>query len=173
MYEDLLKDVQEKMKPAIDVAEANKKAVEALFSLQSEYVTDFVDSSVAQMKALSETKDPKEAVDLQLKFFKTLEGKLTSVAEKELAAITAAKEEIAAIIEKSLAEIGEMPYFTDFNKFMTEAVEAATAATAAAVETAVETATAEAPAAEEAPAAPKAPAKRAPAKRKVAPKAAE
>ncbi|GEM_PF-659061 len=163
MYEDLLKDVQDKMKPAIDVAEANKKAVEALFSLQSEYVTDFVDSSVAQMKALSETKDPKEAVDLQVKFFKGLEEKLTSVAEKELAAITAAKEEIAAIIEKSLAEIGEMPYFTDFNKFMTEAVEAATAATTAAVE----------PAAEEAPAAPKAPAKRAPAKRKAAPKAAE
>ncbi|MFW1678212.1 phasin family protein [Pontibacter sp. JAM-7] len=162
MYEDLLKDVQEKMKPAIDVAEANKKAVEALFSLQSEYVTDFVDSSVAQMKALSETKDPKEAVDLQLQFFKGLEEKLTSVAEKELAALTDAKEEIAGIIEKSLAEIGEMPYFTDFNKFMTDAVEAATAATAAATE-----------AATEAPAAPKAPAKRAPAKRKAAPKKAE
>ena len=161
MYEDLLKDVQEKMKPAIDVAEANKKAVEALFSLQSEYVTDFVDSSVAQLKALSETKDPKEAVDLQMKFFKELEGKLSTVAEKELAALNAAKEEIAGIIEKSLAEIGEMDYFTDFNKFMTEAVEAATSAAAPADE-----------AKEEAPA-PKAPAKRAPAKRKAAPKAAE
>lgn len=164
MYEDLMKDVQDKMQPAIDVAEINKKALETLFALQSEYVTDFVDSSVAQMKALSEVKEPKEAVELQVQFFKDLEGKMTTVAEKEIAALNDAKVEISEIVEKSLAEISEMPYVADFNKFLTEATEAV-----ASVVPAVEAEAAPAP---KAPAK-KAPAKKAPAKRKPAAKAAE
>ncbi|MCP4597842.1 phasin family protein [Neptuniibacter sp.] len=180
MYEDLMKDVQEKMQPAIDVAEVNKKALETLFSLQSEYVTDFVDSSVAQLKALSEVKEAKEAVELQVKFFKELEGKMTSVAEKEMAALTEAKEEISGIVEKSLSEISEMPYMSDFNKFLTEAAEAATATATAAVTPAAEVKAAPTKAeptpgvkVETAPApAKRAPAKKAPAKRKPAAKKA-
>ena len=171
MYDDLMKDVQEKMQPAIDVAEVNKKALETLFSLQSEYVTDFVGSSVAQLKALSEVKDAKDAIDLQVEFFKNLEVKMTSVAEKELAALTTAKDEISGIVEKSLTEIKEMPYVTDFNKFVTEATETAKAA----MTSAAEVKAAPAPAAEKAAApAPvkKAPAKKAPAKKAAAPKAA-
>lgn len=167
MYDDLMKDVQEKMQPAIDVAEVNKKALETLFSLQSEYVTDFVDSSVAQLKALSEVKEAKEAIELQVQFMKNLETKMTTTAEKEFAALTAAKEEISEIVEKSLSEISEMPYVTDFNKFMTEAAEAAS--TAVATATAASTEAAPTPAAV-APAK-KAPAKKAPAKRKPAAKA--
>ena len=186
MYEDLMKDVQEKMKPAIDVAEVNKKALETLFSLQSEYITDFVDSSVAQMKALSEVKEAKDAIELQVSFLKNLEVKMSSVAEKELATLTSAKEEITGIVEKSLSEISEMPYVTDFNKFITDATEAATAAVTRATEAAPAPAPAKkapakkapakkaAPAAEAAPtveAAP-APAKKAPAKKAPAKKAA-
>ncbi|WP_082792439.1 phasin family protein [Neptuniibacter marinus] len=174
MYDDLMKDVQEKMQPAIDVAEVNKKALETLFSLQSEYVTDFVDSSVAQLKALSEVKDAKDAIELQVQFFKNLEVKMTSVAEKELAALTTAKDEISDIVEKSLSEIKEMPYVSDFNKFITEATEATTTAISEA--TAAATPVAAEPKAKTEPAAApakKAPAKRAPAKRKpAAPKAA-
>ena len=181
MYEDLMKDVQEKMQPAIDVAEVNKKALETLFSLQSEYVTDFVDSSVAQLKALTEVKEAKDAIELQVEYFKNLEVKMTSVAEKELAALTTAKEEISGIVEKSLSEIKEMPYVSDFNKFLTEATEATNAAIAEATENAKAVM---APATEAkatpAPAKPaakkaapkKAPAKKAPAKKAAAPKAA-
>jgi len=175
MYDDLMKDVQEKMQPAIDVAEVNKKALETLFSLQSEYVTDFVDSSVAQLKALSEVKDAKDAIELQVQFFKNLEVKMTSVAEKELAALTTAKEEISGIVEKSLSEIGDMPYVSDFNKFITEATEATTNAISEATAAVVPETVVPKTKAEPAAAAPakKAPAKRAPAKRKpAAPKAA-
>ncbi|MAY43036.1 MULTISPECIES: phasin family protein [unclassified Neptuniibacter] len=175
MYDDLIKDVQEKMQPAIDVAEVNKKALETLFSLQSEYVTDFVDSSVAQLKALSEVKEAKDAIELQVEFFKNLEVKMTSVAEKELAALTTAKEEISGIVEKSLSEIKEMPYVSDFNKFLTEATEATNVAIAEATENAkaVMTPATEAKAAAPAkPAAKKAPAKKAPAKKTAAPKTA-
>ncbi|WP_415903872.1 phasin family protein [Neptuniibacter sp. QD48_55] len=160
MYDDLMKDVQEKMQPAIDVAEVNKKALETLFSLQSEYVTDFVDSSVAQLKALSEVKEPKEAIELQVEFFKALETKTTATAEKELAALNSAKEEISEIVEKSLSEIRDMPYMSDFNKFLTEAAEATSAVVANATKTEA------APAEKAAAPAKKAPAKKAPAKRK-------
>lgn len=186
MYDDLMKDVQEKMQPAIDVAEVNKKALETLFSLQSEYVTDFVDSSVAQLKALSEVKEAKDAIELQVQFFKNLELKTTSVAEKELAALTSAKEEISEIVEKSLSEISEMPYVSDFNKFLNEAAEATSAAIAEATETATaamtpateaKAAPAAAPAAakpapKKAAAPKKAPAKKAPAKKAPVAKAA-
>ena len=167
MYDDLMKDVQEKMQPAIDVAEVNKKALETLFSLQSEYVTDFVDSSVAQLKALSEVKDAKDAIDLQVEFFKNLEVKMTSVAEKELAALTTAKDEISGIVEKSLTEIKEMPYVTDFNKFVTEATETAKAAMTSATEAKAAPAPAPEKAAAPAPVK-KAPAKKAPAKKAAA-----
>lgn len=185
MYDDLMKDVQEKMQPAIDVAEVNKKALETLFSLQSEYVTDFVDSSVAQLKALSEVKEAKDAIELQVQFFKNLELKTTTVAEKELAALTSAKEEISEIVEKSLSEISEMPYVSDFNKFLNEAAEATSAAIAEATETATAAMTpateakAAAPAAAATPtqaavqpAPKKAPAKKAPAKKAPVAKAA-
>ncbi len=186
MYDDLMKDVQEKMQPAIDVAEVNKKALETLFSLQSEYVTDFVDSSVAQLKALSEVKEAKDAIELQVQFFKNLELKTTSVAEKELAALTSAKEEISEIVEKSLSEISEMPYVSDFNKFLNEAAEATSAAIAEATETATAAMTpateakaapaatpaAAKPAPKKAAAPKKAPAKKAPAKKAPVAKAA-
>lgn len=150
MYDDLMKGVKEKMQPAIDVAEVNKKALETLFSLQSEYVTDFVDSSVSQMKALSEAKEPTAVFELQIAFFKELETKMTNIAEKELEALTSAREEISSIVEKSMSDI-DAPYMTDLTKIMSAATEAKTSAAPA----------------KKAPAK-KAPAKKAPAKRKPA-----
>ena len=66
-----------------------------------------------------------------------------------------------------LSEISEMPYVTDFNKFMTEAAEAASTAVATATASSTEAAPTPAAAAP----AKKAPAKKAPAKRKPAAKA--
>ncbi len=162
MYDDLMKDVQEKIQPAIDVAEVNKKALETLFSLQSEYIRDFVDSGVAQLKALSEVREPQEMIELHVQFMKELEGRMTETAEKELAALTAAKEEISAIVKKSLSEMGDMPYVTDLNKFMNEAAEAATAAVSASEAKPAATPAKKAPVK-------RAPAKKAPAKKAAAP----
>ncbi len=94
MYEDMMKDVQENMKPVVDMAEINKKAAEKLIELQSRYVSDFVNATMAQMQALSSIKDPQEAIDLQVEYVKQLENKLTSVAEEEMAALSSAKVEL-------------------------------------------------------------------------------
>ncbi|KAA0875403.1 phasin family protein [Nitrincola tapanii] len=115
--EEQLQPVKEKFKPAVDMAEVNKTTAEKLFTLQSEYVTDFVNSSLAQFKALIDAKDPKEALHLQVEFFKTLDSKFTEVAEQELAALTEAKDKLADIIEKSLSDIGDVPFMQDLSKF--------------------------------------------------------
>lgn len=133
MYEDMMKDVQDNMKPVVDMAEINKKAAEKLIELQSRYVSDFVNATMAQMQALSSIKDPQEAIELQVEYVKSLESKLTSVAEEEMAALSSAKGELKAVIEKSFEGLGlkDMNYFEDLSKFMTPATAAKTAPKAA------------------------------------------
>jgi len=171
MYEDMMKDVKENMKPVVDMAEINKKAAEKLIALQSGYVSDFVNATMAQMQALSSIKDPKEAIELQVEFVKTLEAKLSSVAEEEMAALNSAKDELTAVIEKSFAGLGlkDMNYFEDLSKFMTSA--AVPAAKAESKPAAAPKAAAK-PAPAKKAAAPKAAAKPAPAKKTAAPKPA-
>jgi phasin family protein len=116
MYEDMIKDMKEKMAPVVELAELNKKTTETLVSLQADYFSDFVNSSLAQVKALTEVKEPKEAFELQVKYLKELEAKTTGVAEKEVAALTEAREQFTSLVEKSFSEMGDMPYF-DMSKF--------------------------------------------------------
>nr|WP_067295098.1 phasin family protein [Marinobacterium profundum] len=119
MYNDIMKDMKDKMQPIVDITEINKKAAEKLFALQSACVTDLFNSSIAQMKALTAVKEPKSAVELQVQFFKTLESKLTNVAEQEIATLTEAKDQLSEIVEKSITEMSELPtnQFGDFSKF--------------------------------------------------------
>lgn len=122
MY-DLMKDVKEKMQPAVDVAEINKKAAEKLFALQSEYVTDFVNSCVSQMKALTEVKEPSQAVELQMTYFKSLETKLADIAEKEYDTLNEAKDQITEVVEKSLTDLRDNDYVSEMSKYMNDASE--------------------------------------------------
>lgn len=114
MYEEM----KDKMKPVMDMAEINKKTTEKLIALQSQYVSDFVNSSLAQMKSLTATKEPKAAFEAQVKYLKEIEAKLTDVAEKEMAALTEAKEELTSIVEKAAGELTATPYFAELQKFM-------------------------------------------------------
>ncbi|MBR9885206.1 phasin family protein [Marinobacterium lacunae] len=114
MYEEM----KDKMKPVMDMAEINKKTTEKLIALQSQYVSDFVNASLSQMKTLSGTKEPKAAFEAQVKYLKEVEAKLTEVAEKEMAALTEAKEELTSIVEKAASELSTTPYFAELQKFM-------------------------------------------------------
>lgn len=117
MYDDMLKEMKDKMAPVVEMAEINKKAAETLLSLQTECFSEFVSTCLAQVKALTEVKEPKDAFELQVKYFKELEGKLSGTAEKELATLTEARDQLTALVEKSMSEIPELPYFTDMSKF--------------------------------------------------------
>ena len=111
MYDQIFADMKERMQPVVDLAETNKKTMETLANLQKDSMTEVVNASVEQFKALSSCKDPKEVLDLQVKFYKSLESKMTETAEKSIAAITEAKEAFVSVVEdsakKTTAEVEE------------------------------------------------------------------
>lgn len=119
MYEDMMKDLKDKMQPVVEITEINKKAAEKLIALQSAFVTDVFNAGLSQVKALTEVREPKAAVELQVQFYKSMESKMTDVAEQEIAALTEAKDQLSEIFEKSFSELTEVPtaYFPDFSKF--------------------------------------------------------
>ncbi|WP_162224927.1 phasin family protein [Neptunomonas antarctica] len=114
----MIKDMTEKMKPITTMAEVNKSTAEQLISIQTEYMTDMFNAGVAQMKALSEVKEPKAAFELQIKYFKDLEARLNNVAEKDMATLAAAKEQFMDLIEKSVSEMTEVYGLDNVTKFM-------------------------------------------------------
>jgi hypothetical protein len=125
MYDQLMKNFQEQMAPLNTIVDINKKTVEKLIDVQSSYVTELVTAGFAQLKALTEVKDPKAAFDLQVVFYKEMEAKLTSVAETELATISAAREELTSVVEESVKTLAETDYLKevsnfDISKFMPE-----------------------------------------------------
>ncbi len=101
MYDKMMAEMTARMKPVMDLAETNKKVLETLAGVQKETMTEVVNASMDQFKALSECKDPQAALDLQVKFFKALEAKMTDTTEKSIAAFTEAKEAFSAVIEES------------------------------------------------------------------------
>ncbi len=114
----MMNELKDSMKPVMDIAEINKKTAEKLIALQSSFVTEVVNASLAQMKTLSETKDAKAAVELQVKYLKDAEAKMTEVAEKEIAALAEAKAELTSLVEKSIEDFSNAPYFAELQKFM-------------------------------------------------------
>ncbi|WP_207061474.1 phasin family protein [Motiliproteus sp. SC1-56] len=101
MYEKMFEDMKSRMQPVLDLAETNKKVMETLAAVQKESLTELVNLSLEQFKALSQVKDPKAALDLQVKYYKSLEAKMTDSAEKSVAAISQAKEAFVAVVEES------------------------------------------------------------------------
>lgn len=111
MYDKMFEDMKARMKPVMDLAETNKKVMETLANVQKDTLTEVVNASLEQFQALTQCKDPKAALDLQVKYYKALEAKMAQTAEKSIAAITEAKEAFVAVVEdtakKTAAEVEE------------------------------------------------------------------
>lgn len=96
------------VKPAQELLETNTKMLETLVSLQKNYLEDLTNTSMEQFKALCECKDPKAALDIQVKFYKTVEAKMADTAEKGISAITEAKDSYIEKVEESSRKAVEM-----------------------------------------------------------------
>jgi phasin family protein len=105
---EMSKEIEELFKPMKDLAEVNTKTVETLVSLQKAYIEELANASVEQFKTLCECKDPKAALDLQVKFYKSVEAKMAEAAEKGTATVTEAKEAYVAVMEESAKKVTEM-----------------------------------------------------------------
>ncbi len=99
MYDQMMEDMKARMQPVLDLAETNKKAMETLASVQKDSLHDLVNTSLEQFKAVAQCKEPQAALDLQVKFYKELETKMTATAEKSIAAISEAKEAYVSTVE--------------------------------------------------------------------------
>ncbi len=105
---EMSQEIADLFKPMQALADVNTKTVETLVALQKAYVEELTNASVEQFKTLCECKDPKAAMDLQVKFYKSVEAKMTETAEKSVAAMTVAKDAYVASMEESTKKAAEM-----------------------------------------------------------------
>ncbi len=123
MRQDIVKDFQDKMMPVSMISDINKSAAEKLIALQTEYMTDLFNTGLAQMKALSSVHEPKEAFELQIKYFKELDAKFANIAEKEVAMLSETKEQLMDVVEKNFSEMSDIYGVAEVTKFMQGAQE--------------------------------------------------
>ncbi len=122
MYEKLIADMKSNLQPLMDVAEINRKTLEKLTEVHTEYATDCFNAGLKQIEALTEVKDPQKATELQIKFVKDLDGKTSSVVEQSVTALTKAKDDYSKIMEQACARMTEGKLFEDVTKVFNEAL---------------------------------------------------
>jgi len=105
MYEDFMKMAQDSMKPMLKLAENNTALVVKMLHSQTENAAELMQSNLAHLQALAETKDLNAAVQMQQKYVETLNEKMVTVAKDNAAAVEAAVTEAGKIFEGSLAEV--------------------------------------------------------------------
>ena len=105
MYEDFMKMAQESMKPMMKMAENNTAMAVKLMKAQAETSAELMQSNLAHLQALAETKDLNVAVEMQQKYVETLNEKLATVAKDNAAVVEAAVTEAGKIVEGSMAEV--------------------------------------------------------------------
>ena len=105
MYEDFMKMAQESMKPMLKMAENNTAMAVKLMQAQAETTSELMQSNLAHLQALAETKDLNVAVEMQQKYVETLNEKLANVAKDNAAVVEAAVTEAGKIFEGSMVEV--------------------------------------------------------------------
>lgn len=101
MYDQLFTDLQTRLQPALELAETNKQTLEKLIGVQRVTTHELVNAGLEQFKALVQCQDPKSALEIQVKFYKALEAKLTDTAAKSVAILGEAKQAYASAVEAS------------------------------------------------------------------------
>jgi hypothetical protein len=105
MYEDFMKMAQESLKPVIKLAENNTALAVKLMKAQADTTAELMQSNLAHVQALVETKDLNVAVEMQQKYVEGLNEKLGVVGKDNVTVIEAAVSEAGKIFEGSLAEV--------------------------------------------------------------------
>ena len=105
MYQDFLKLTQDSLKPVMQLAENNTALAVSLMKSQSEKTVELLESNLAHLNALAETKDVNKAMQLQQQYVETLGEKLVNASKENAAAVEAAMNEAGKLFEGSLAEV--------------------------------------------------------------------
>ena len=101
MYENMFTDMQDKMKPAMEMLEVNSSAVEKLLKQQAELFNELVSAGFEHSKAVAETKDFGALTELQKAFFANMGQKMMDTSKQNLDVLVGAKDSITKIVEAS------------------------------------------------------------------------
>jgi len=105
MYEDFMKMAQDSMKPMLKMVENNTAMAVKLMKAQADTTAELMQSNLAHVQKLVETKDLNAAVEMQQKYVESVNEKLATVARDNAAVIEAAVTEAGKIFEGSMAEV--------------------------------------------------------------------
>ena len=105
MYQDFVKLTQDSLKPVMKLAESNTALAVNLMKSQSEKTVELMESNLAHLNALAETKDVNKAMQLQQQYVESLGEKLINASKENAAAVEAAISEAGKLFEGSLAEV--------------------------------------------------------------------
>ena len=105
MIESMFKDVSVNFKPLVDAAEINTATTSKLVQMQAAFVTDMLTAGLANTKAVTEMRDPKEVFEAQQSFARDFGQKCTDAAQEQITALTEAKEEMQKLAQDSMSSI--------------------------------------------------------------------
>ncbi len=94
-------DLTAPFQPLMDIATVNLSTAQKFTELQAGFITNLMDLGLNQLQALSDAKDPQQALELQLKWIKTLNTKWDDLTEQEIKTAREAQASITGILEKN------------------------------------------------------------------------
>lgn len=89
------------LQPLIDIAMFNFTATQKITELQSDFISSLLDLNIKQYKALSDAKDPQDALKIQFELIKEADAKWCDLAEQEIEAARGLHSSINEILEKN------------------------------------------------------------------------
>ncbi len=105
MYDKVVKEAQDNMKPVLDMVAINSAAVEKLVKQQADYMSELLNSGLNQARTVSEAKDPNAAVEAQKAYVEEMSSKLMEAAKQNLDVMMEAKDALAKVVEASVKDV--------------------------------------------------------------------
>jgi len=105
MYDKVVKEAQDNMKPVLDMVAINSAAVEKLVKQQADYMSELLNSGLNQARTVSEAKDPNAAVEAQKAYVEEMSSKLMEAAKQNLDVMMEAKDALAKVVETSVKDV--------------------------------------------------------------------
>jgi len=105
MYDKVVKEAQDNMKPVLDMVAINSEAVEKLVKQQANYMSELLNAGLNQARTVSQAKDPTAAVEAQKVYVEEMSSKLMEAAKQNLDVMMEAKDALAKVVETSVKDV--------------------------------------------------------------------
>lgn len=105
MYDKVVKEAQDNLKPVMDMVAINSQAVEKLVQQQAAYMSEVLNAGLAQARTVSEAKDPASAAEAQKAYVEEMGSKLMAAAKQNLDVMMEAKDALTKVAEGAMKDV--------------------------------------------------------------------